>query len=244
VNAARRPGGSAGGGRGGRRGEFSKRYPPRRKVCTFCVDKISYIDYKDIPRLRRHLSERGKIEPRRKTGTCAKHQRALAVALKRARHVALMPFTAEHIRRSGMVLRSPDDRRRDDRGPRRDMPPRVAQPEGAQPADGAAPPEAVSADGAPAPAGVASEGVAAPPADGMAVTPASAPIGTNGAAPVAPVEARATEARQSDVATAEAPEAASAAPSADAPRSDAPRSDDVAAPTPARAGAAEATATE
>ena len=119
---ARKPGGSsggAGGARGGRRGEYSRKYTPRRKVCAFCVDKISYIDYKDVPRLRRYLSERGKIEPRRKTGNCARHQRALAVALKRARHVALLPYTAEHIRLSGMVMRSPDDRRRDfDRGPR------------------------------------------------------------------------------------------------------------------------------
>ena len=107
-----------GGARGGRRGEYARKYPPRRKVCTFCVDKVSYIDYKDIARLRRYLSERGKIEPRRKTGTCARHQRALAVALKRARHVALLPYTAEHIRMSGMVLRSPEDRRPSDRGPR------------------------------------------------------------------------------------------------------------------------------
>ena len=67
-------------------------------VCTFCVDKVTYIDYKDIARLRRHLSERGKIEPRRKTGTCARHQRALAVSLKRARHVALLPYSPEHMR--------------------------------------------------------------------------------------------------------------------------------------------------
>lgn len=113
-------GGSGGGSRGGRGGrEFGRKYTPRRKVCSFCVDKIKYIDYKDVPRLRRHLSERGKIEPRRKTGTCARHQRAMAGALKRARHVALLPYTAEHIRLSGMVIRSPDDRRRDsDRGPR------------------------------------------------------------------------------------------------------------------------------
>ena len=87
---ARKPGG----GRGGRRGEFARKYPPRRKVCTFCVDKVTYIDYKDIARLRRHLSERGKIEPRRKLGTCARHQRSLTVAIKRARHVALLPFVA------------------------------------------------------------------------------------------------------------------------------------------------------
>ncbi|MDQ3693874.1 MAG: 30S ribosomal protein S18 [Chloroflexota bacterium] len=66
---------------------------PRRKVCVFCVDNVHDVDYKDMPRLRRHISERGKIEPRRKLGTCARHQRALTVAIKRARHVALLPFT-------------------------------------------------------------------------------------------------------------------------------------------------------
>ena len=85
--------------------EYRGKYAPRRKVCNFCVDKISDIDYKDVPRLKRYLSERAKIEPRRKTGTCARHQRALTVALKRARHVALLPFTAEHIRLSGFQLR-------------------------------------------------------------------------------------------------------------------------------------------
>ena len=64
----------------------------RRKVCNFCVDKAESIDYKEVNRLRRYLSERAKIEPRRKTGTCAGHQRELAVALKRARHVALLPY--------------------------------------------------------------------------------------------------------------------------------------------------------
>ena len=67
----------------------------RKKVCGFCVDKVEHIDYKDIARLRRYMSERGKILPRRITGTCAKHQRALTVAIKRARHVALMPYVAE-----------------------------------------------------------------------------------------------------------------------------------------------------
>ncbi len=84
---------SSGGSRGGRR-----EYRPRRKVCQFCVDKVRDIDYKDAQRLRRYLSDRGKIDPRRKTGTCAKHQRRLTVALKRARHMALLPFTAEHVR--------------------------------------------------------------------------------------------------------------------------------------------------
>jgi small subunit ribosomal protein S18 len=73
-------------------------YRPRRKVCQFCVDHVREIDYKDAQRLRRYLSDRGKIEPRRKTGTCAKHQRRLAIALKRARVMALLPYTSEHVR--------------------------------------------------------------------------------------------------------------------------------------------------
>lgn len=67
----------------------------RRKVCVFCVDKASHIDYKDIGKLRRYLSERGKILPRRVTGACACHQRALTVAIKRARHLALLPYSAD-----------------------------------------------------------------------------------------------------------------------------------------------------
>lgn len=67
----------------------------RRKVCAFCVDKVETIDYKDIARLRRFMSERGKILPRRVTGTCAKHQRDLTVAIKRARQVALLPYTTD-----------------------------------------------------------------------------------------------------------------------------------------------------
>jgi small subunit ribosomal protein S18 len=84
-------GGGGGGGRGPRRG--GGRYGGRRKVCGFCVDNIDEVDYKDISRLRRYISERGKIEPRRKLGTCARHQRSLTTAIKRARHVALLPFT-------------------------------------------------------------------------------------------------------------------------------------------------------
>lgn len=68
---------------------------PRRKVCNFCVDKMDSIDYKDIPRLRKYLSERGKITPRRASGVCAKHQRQLAVAIKRARTMALLPYVSE-----------------------------------------------------------------------------------------------------------------------------------------------------
>ena len=67
----------------------------RRKVCSFCLEHTEFIDYKEVARLRRYLSDRGKILPRRMTGTCARHQRALTVALKRARHIALLPFAAE-----------------------------------------------------------------------------------------------------------------------------------------------------
>lgn len=73
-----------GGGGGQRRG--------RRKVCAFCVDRADHIDYKDISKLRRFMTERAKIMPRRMTGTCAHHQRMLTVAIKRARQVALLPF--------------------------------------------------------------------------------------------------------------------------------------------------------
>jgi small subunit ribosomal protein S18 len=83
-------------------GKKRGRYVPRRKVCQFCVEKATFIEYKEPNRLRRYVSDRGKIEPRRKTGTCAKHQRALTVAIKRARHLALLPFTAEHIRATGV----------------------------------------------------------------------------------------------------------------------------------------------
>lgn len=67
----------------------------RRKVCSFCVDKITTIDYKDTAKLRRYLSERGKILPRRTTGTCAMHQRQLTEAIKRARQVALLPYVTD-----------------------------------------------------------------------------------------------------------------------------------------------------
>lgn len=67
----------------------------RRKVCQFCVDKADSIDYKDVAKLRGYITERGKIKPRRMSGVCAKHQRDLAVAIKRARQVALLPYVAE-----------------------------------------------------------------------------------------------------------------------------------------------------
>ena len=76
-----------GGRQGGRKG--------RKKVCQFCVEKVESIDYKDVAKLRRYTSERSKILPRRVTGTCAKHQRELTTAIKRARHLALLPYTSD-----------------------------------------------------------------------------------------------------------------------------------------------------
>ena len=67
----------------------------RRKVCQFCVDKVESIDYKDIAKLRKYMSERAKILPKRATGTCAKHQRMLTEAIKRARQVALLPYISD-----------------------------------------------------------------------------------------------------------------------------------------------------
>ena len=68
---------------------------PKRKVCVFCVEKVEAIDYKDIQKLKRFITEKGKIVPRRTSGTCAKHQRVLATAIKNARIMALLPFKAE-----------------------------------------------------------------------------------------------------------------------------------------------------
>lgn len=65
----------------------------RRKVCGYCVDKLEHIDFKDVNRLKKYVSEQGKILPKRMTGMCAKHQRQLTVAIKRARHLALMPYS-------------------------------------------------------------------------------------------------------------------------------------------------------
>ncbi|WP_346705348.1 30S ribosomal protein S18 [uncultured Agathobaculum sp.] len=77
------------------RAERPQRGRRRRKVCAFCVDKVEHVDYKDAGKLRKYMSERGKILPRRMTGTCARHQRQLTEAIKRARHIALLPYTAE-----------------------------------------------------------------------------------------------------------------------------------------------------
>lgn len=72
-----------------------RRGKPKRKICAFCADKSKSIDYKDIMKLRRFLTERGKIQPRRTSGVCAKHQRELATAIKRARMMALLPYSQD-----------------------------------------------------------------------------------------------------------------------------------------------------
>lgn len=72
--------------------EKMARRKPRRKVCHFCADRVEFIDYKDVAKLRKFISERAKILPRRATGTCAKHQRELTTAIKRARNIALLPY--------------------------------------------------------------------------------------------------------------------------------------------------------
>ena len=89
---------NAGGPRSGGGERRGGRFVPRPKVCQFCVDKVKKIDYKQSDMLRRFVSERGKIRPRRQTGTCARHQRHLALAIKRARHLALLPFVGNQAR--------------------------------------------------------------------------------------------------------------------------------------------------
>ena len=89
--------GSRSGGRGGdtRFGGRGGMRRSRRKVCQFCVDKVHDIDYKDLMKIRKLLSEKGKILPRRVSGTCAKHQRQLTISIKRARHIALLPYSTD-----------------------------------------------------------------------------------------------------------------------------------------------------
>jgi small subunit ribosomal protein S18 len=79
---------------------------PRRKFCPFCADKVEVIDYKDAEKLHRYILDGGKIAPRRKTGTCARHQRAVATAIKRARHLALLPYVPAHVQKAGSAARS------------------------------------------------------------------------------------------------------------------------------------------
>jgi|GEM_PF-355190 len=115
------------------------RYVPRRRVCAFCADKSKVIDFRDATKLRRYISERAKIEGRRKTATCAKHQRQMAEAIKRARHLAMLPFTLAHIRGSGIGgFRGPSRY-----GPPGERPP-MAQTAPVQPASTQAPASAVA----------------------------------------------------------------------------------------------------
>ncbi len=93
-NRGPRAGGRDFGDREGGRGGMRPRRT-RRKVCAFCADKVVFIDYKDVSKLRKFTSERGKILPKRMTGNCAKHQRELTIAIKRARHIALLPFAVD-----------------------------------------------------------------------------------------------------------------------------------------------------
>ena len=74
---------------------MQRKFKPRKRVCAFCADKSKEIDYKDINKLKKYITERGKILPRRISGNCAKHQRMLTEAVKRARNIALLPFTTE-----------------------------------------------------------------------------------------------------------------------------------------------------
>src|SRR6266850_3537764 len=165
------------GDRGGDRGDRGDRggpggaRRPRRRVCAFCVEKVQRIDYKDVGRIRRYISERGKIDPRRKSGTCAKHQRMLTSALKRARFMALLPYTADHVR----SLMSPQARAMagGPPPPKPDRPP--YRPGGDfRPAPRYGPPP--QAPGAPAPGG-------APTAAAPAAAPAPAPRRPEGETP-------------------------------------------------------------
>lgn len=157
-----RPAGPPSGPRGPRPGARPFGPPgsrrPRRKVCVFCLDKVKRIDYKDRPRLQRFLSDRARIEPRRKSGTCAKHQRMLTTALKRARYMALLPYTAEHVR----AMMSARDRAlaggppppRPERPPYRPYTPGPRPPMGGPPMGGGTPPPAApppAAGGTPPP---------------------------------------------------------------------------------------------
>ena len=107
VGTGGAPAARAGGAPAARPSPEAQERPPRRgrwrrRVCPMCENKMPFVDYKDFNFLRRFISDRGRIESRRKSGACAKHQRALAQAIKRARHLALLPYTAEHIRVSGV----------------------------------------------------------------------------------------------------------------------------------------------
>jgi small subunit ribosomal protein S18 len=74
---------------------MQRRFKPRKKICSFCADKVDHVDYKDINKLKKYVTDRGKILPRRISGNCSKHQREVTTAIKRARQVALLPYSAE-----------------------------------------------------------------------------------------------------------------------------------------------------
>ena len=74
---------------------MQRRFKPRKRICSFCADKVANIDYKDINKLKKYVTDRGKILPRRISGNCSKHQREVTIAIKRARQVALLPYSAE-----------------------------------------------------------------------------------------------------------------------------------------------------
>lgn len=80
-----------------------QRFVPKPKVCPFCAEKVKEIDYKDASKLSRYIFDDGRIATRRRNSTCAKHQRRLALAIKRARHLALLPYTATHIQKTGYI---------------------------------------------------------------------------------------------------------------------------------------------
>ncbi len=131
--------------KGGRDRRGRGRYFPKRKVCIFCADKSQYIDYKNVQMLLRFISDRGRIEPRRKTGVCPKHQRTLSQALKRARYMALLPYNHEHARQSGIVpsreyQRSGDRYARSGGGPGRSHGPPPTPAPAPSPAPASSPP--------------------------------------------------------------------------------------------------------
>jgi small subunit ribosomal protein S18 len=160
-------GGAPSGDRRPRR-DFRQSYN-RRKVCQFCVDKISYIDYKDVNRLRRFINERARIEPRRSTGTCARHQRRLSVAIKRARTLALLPFTPEQLKTLGFTRPEGFRGRSDSGGGFRGRP----RPEGGY--GGERRPYAGNRDASPAAPTSAPPSVASAPATASEATPAAVP---------------------------------------------------------------------
>ena len=195
-----------------RRKPGGRRFFPRRKVCQFCVDK-SVIDYKDAQKIRRLISDWGKIDSRRRTGTCAPHQRQLSLAIKRARFLALLPYSGSH---SLMELARPDRGDRGRRpfrgdGPPRDIappPPLGQMPDIAPPVDA---PATTDAPAATAAAELASAPDAAPEAEAE-----PAPVGEAGSAPEAEAES-APEAEAEPVAEPAAePEAEAAGNQADA----------------------------